>query len=212
MSDSTFSLDKERQELALLSKKISGTSSYDGIMVKGEKNVIFLEFSTSSKDSSLKRVTALLRKLRNIPSEPLPQLLNEVQQNSLSMHFGEFCASILENRPKNSAEYMTIVRVLIHAMIESDDELRQLLCREILRSISTLIQNGLNPSDKTNFNAFKYFFRLACELQLAKVVDNKFNSLSTVLQKLVNLMVTKRLLKNLISFFSFLKKMKNRLN
>ena len=102
------------------------------------------------------------------------------------MHFNEFCSSILENRPKNSIEYMSIVRVLIHAMIESDDELRQMICREILRNITTLIQNGLNPSDKTTFNAFKYFFRLGCELQLVKVADNKVNGLSTILQKLVN--------------------------
>lgn len=133
----------------------------------------------------MKRVTTLIRKLKNIPAEPLPQLLKEVQQINLSMHFSEVCSSILENRPKNSAEYMSIVRVLIHAMIESDDELRQMFCREIVRNISTIIQAGLNPSDKNTFNSFRYFFRLACELQLLKVVDNKLNGLSTVLQKLV---------------------------
>ena len=101
------------------------------------------------------------------------------------MHFSEVCSSILDNRPKNSSEYMNIVRVIIHTMIESDTELRQTFCRELLRNITTIIQTGLNPSDKVNFNAFRYFFRLACELQLVKAADNKFNGLSTILQKTV---------------------------
>jgi hypothetical protein len=134
----------------------------------------------------LKRVTSLIRKLKNIPSEPLPKLLKEIEQINLSMHFSEICASILENRPKNSAEYLAIVRVLIHAIIESGDELRQMFFREILRNISSLNQNNeLNPSDKNTFSSFRYFFRLACELQLVKVADNKLNGLSTVIQKLV---------------------------
>lgn len=147
--------------------------------------IIIIEFSSCTKDSSLKRVTSLIRKLKNIPLESLPQILKEIQQINLSMHFSEFCSSILENRPKNSIEYMSIVRVLVHAMIEADDELRQMICREILRNITTLAQNGLNPSDKTTFNAFRYFFRLACELQLVKAADSKLNGLSAILQKLV---------------------------
>ena len=127
------------------------------------------------------------------------------------MHFNEFCSSILENRPKNSIEYMSIVRVLIHAMIEADDELRQMVLREISRNIATLIQNGLNPSDKTTFNAFKYFFRLSCELQLVKVADNKLNGFSTILQKLVNQTFTFKSFK-LVVFFSCLKWMKNHRN
>lgn len=101
------------------------------------------------------------------------------------MHFIEVCTSILENRPKNSAEYMSIVRVSLHLMIETNDEFVQIFCREILRNISNLMQTGLNPSEKNAFGSFKFFFRLACELQLVKATYNKFNGLAITLQKLV---------------------------
>lgn len=100
------------------------------------------------------------------------------------MHSSEVCSSILENRPKNSSEYMNIIRVIINVMIESDEELRMMFHRELLRNISTQAAD-LNPTDKTSFSAFRYFFRLACELQLLKVANNKYNSLSTLLNKLV---------------------------
>ncbi len=133
----------------------------------------------------MKRVTTLIRKLKGIPSESLPQLLKEIQQVNFKMHFSEVCSSILENRPKNSAEYLCIVRVIIHVMIESDMELRQMFYRELLRNVSNLFQAGISPSDKNSFNSFRFFFRLAGELQIVKAADNNFNGLSSVLSKLV---------------------------
>lgn len=146
----------------------------------------FLEFSSSTKDSSMKRVTTLIRKLKCISSESIPQLLKEIRQVNLKMHFLEVCTSILENRPKNSFEYLCIVRVIVYVMIESDSEFRQLICREILKNVSNLYQAGLNPSDKTSFNSFRFFFRLAFELHIVKAADNKFIPLSTILSQLVN--------------------------
>lgn len=133
----------------------------------------------------MKRVTTLIRKLKNIPSESLPSLIKEVQQVNLKMHFSEVCTSILENRPKNSSEYMCIVRVIIHLLIETDMELRQVFYREVLRNSTNLFQAGLDPSDKTSFSVFRFFFRLAAELQIVKAADNKFNGLSMILSKLV---------------------------
>lgn len=117
--------------------------------------------------------------------EPLPQLLKDIKQINVSMHLIEVCTSILENRPKNSSEYMSIIRVTLNLMIETNTEFVQIFCREILRNISNLIQNDLKPSDKNTFGSFKFFFRLACELQLVKATDNKFNGLAVTLQKLV---------------------------
>lgn len=101
------------------------------------------------------------------------------------MHYSEVCSSILENRPKNSAEYLSIVTTILHLLIESDLELRNMLYREILRNVSNLMQTGLSPSDKSNFSSFRYFYRLSCELQIIKATDNKLNSLSVALKNLV---------------------------
>lgn len=147
--------------------------------------LLFVEFASSTKDSSLKRVTSLIRRLKNIPNEPLPQLLKDVQQVNLSMHYSEVCSSILENRPKNSAEYLSIVTTILHVLVESDLELRNMFYREILRNVSNLLQVGLTPSDKSNFSSFRYFYRLSCELQIVQATDNKLSSLSLALKKLV---------------------------
>ena len=150
--------------------------------------LICVEFATSTKDSSLKRVSSLIRRLKNIPSEPLPQqLLNEIQQVNLAMHYSEVCSSILENRPKNSSEYMCIVRATLHVMIEADLEFRNMFYREILKNVSNLIQDDLSPSDKNNFSSFRYFYRLSCELQIVKATDNRLDGLSLSLKKLVML-------------------------
>ena len=134
----------------------------------------------------MKRATTLIRKLKNIPSEPLPQLLKEIQQVNLKMHISEVCSSILENRPKNSSEYLCIVRIVIHLMIESDSEFRQMFYREVLRNINNLCQAGLHPlSDKIAFSSFRFFFRLAGELQIVNAADNQFNGLGLILTKLV---------------------------
>lgn len=190
MTSSSFSLEEERKELSNLAKKLlNQTSTYDGKYLNDHNlfltSPIYAEFSSSTKDSSLKRVTNLTRRLKNIPSEPLPQLIKDIQQINVSMHFIEVCTSILDNRPKNSAEYMSIIRVTLHLMIETNQEFAQTFCRELLRNISNLMQSDLNPSDKVAFASFRFYFRLACELQLVKATDNKFNGLATIIQKLV---------------------------
>ena len=188
----SFSIEEERKELFILAQKLTFTNNnnniYDGkkegIKKKHEINW-FLEFSSSTKDSSLKKVTSLIRRLKSIPTEPLPQLLKDIQQINLSMHFGEVCTSVLENRPKNSAEYLCIVKVILNLMIETDPELKQMFYRELIKNITGLVQNGVVPTDKNSFNSFRFYFRLACELQAATATENKFNGLSSVLQKLV---------------------------
>lgn len=146
---------------------------------------MFVDFSTSTKDSSLKRVTSLIRRLKNIPNEALPNLLKDVQQVNLAMHYSEVCSSILENRPKNSAEYLSIVTTILHVLVEGELELRNMFYREILRNVSNLMQAGFTPSDKNNFSSFRYFYRLSCELQIVKATDNKLDALSLSLKKLV---------------------------
>lgn len=101
------------------------------------------------------------------------------------MHYSEVCSSILDNRPKNSAEYLCIVRVILHVMIEADLELRNIFYRELLRNVSNLMQTGFTPADKNNFASFRYFYRLSCELQIVNATDNKLNGFSLALKKLV---------------------------
>ena len=103
------------------------------------------------------------------------------------MHYSEVCSSVFENRPKNSAEYMCVVRAIIYIMIEADLEFRNMFYREILKNISNIIQAGLKPSDKNNFNSFRFFYRLSCELQIVNATSNKLNGLSLALKKLVKL-------------------------
>lgn len=117
-------------------------------------------------------------------SDNLPQLIKEIQQINISMHFSEVCASILENRPKNSVEYLALVRIFIHLTIESQ-EFAQVFNRELSKRILDLSQNEIAPSEKNSFNSFRFFFRLACELQVVQAVDGKFNGISIIFDKLV---------------------------
>lgn len=144
------------------------------------------EFKSSTRDSSLKRVNTIIRKIRflSLDSDSSPQLIKEIQQVNISMHFGEICSSILENRPKNSVEYLALVRIIIHLSIESY-EFPQFFERELLKNISNLAQSGINPSDKNSYNSFRFFFRLACELQAVQAVDGQFNGICSIFEKLV---------------------------
>ena len=144
------------------------------------------EFKSTTRDSSLKRVNAIIRKIRliSLDSDNLPQLIKEIQQVNISMHFGEVCSSILENRPKNSVEYLALVRIIIHLGLESC-EFTQFFERELLKNITNLGQSGINPSNKNSYNSFRFFFRLACELQAVQAVDGKFNGICSIFEKLV---------------------------
>lgn len=141
---------------------------------------------SSTKDSSLKRVTSLIRRLKNVPTESLPQLLKDIEQVNLTMHYIEICTSVLENRPKNSSEYLCIVRVILQLMIETDLEFASMIYREILKNVTNLLQVGFSPSDKNNFSSFRFFYRLSFELQILIAKENKLNGLSLILKKLVH--------------------------
>lgn len=146
-------------------------------------------FSSPQKDSSLKRVTSFIRKLKTISPDSLNQIIQDIKGLSLTMHYSEVCSAILENRPKNSLEYFCVAKVVIYIMAETSEEFVQMICREMLRLLEALIQSELSVTDKLNFASFKCYFRLAIELHIAKATGNKFLPLNSFLQKLVSLTI-----------------------
>ncbi len=142
----------------------------------------FQEFSSSFKDSSLKKVSSFLKKVKTVQVDQIDPLLTEIKSLNLKMHLTEVASSILENKPKNSAEIIGLLSIVVSLMIENP-EFRQPFVLELLRRIE-LEASDLDASDKTRTSSLRWLMRMGLELHCVRVLNGQ-TKLNSVFEKLL---------------------------
>lgn len=141
-----------------------------------------LEFSSSFKDSSLKKVSSFLKKIKTVQAEQVDSFLAEIKVLNLRMHLAEVTASILDNKPKNSFEIMGLVNMTVALMIEIP-EFRQVFIVELFRRIEAEVAE-LDSLDKAKTNSFRWILRMALELHCIRVF-NGHSKINAVFEKIL---------------------------
>lgn len=184
MSAAEASFDDERLLLMKQASQCVEHAVQDGTFALCDTEHHVLEFTIRTQDSSLKRITALLKRLRQATADQVVTLCSDLEQLNLSMHTHELSASILENRPKSTQDMLAVLKVTV-ACICCVPEFRRLFILELWKEIDSLASD-VKPTDKVGFSRFRWLYRLSIELHVIKVY-NGHARIAGVLDKLVSI-------------------------